>query len=156
MKLNELIRAFRFNESVNTIVIKNMRFQDCTAMINDKKYKYLYNLEPLMIATICNNSSTYNATASGSRMIKRGEFKVTNHKSEEMCKAFSDLFIKIGTADRWVKHQFLKVFIQAYGHKNYNHSQILKNIQTNISQIKAMTDVTAANQFIQKQVFNII
>ena len=121
-----------------------------------KKYKYLYNLEPLMIATICNNSSTYNATASGSRMIKRGEFKVTNHKSEEMCKAFSDLFIKIGTADRWVKHQFLKVFIQAYGHKNYNHSQILKNIQTNISQIKAMTDVTAANQFIQKQVFNII
>ena len=121
-----------------------------------KKFKNLYNLEPLMIAGICNNADCYNAVYSASSLIKTGEFRVTNHNSEAMCKDFSDLFIKIGKADRWVKHQFLRVFIQAYGNKNYDHKATLNNIDVNIAQIKAMTDVSIANQFIQKQVFNLI
>jgi hypothetical protein len=121
-----------------------------------KRYKNLYNLEPLMIAGICNNSDSYNGVYSASDLIKNGDFRVTNDKSETMCKAFSDLFIKIGKADRWVKHQFLRVFIQAYNSKNYDHNKILNNVDANINTIKAMTDISAANQFIQKQVFNLI
>jgi hypothetical protein len=121
-----------------------------------KKYKNLYNLEPLMIAGICNNADSYNGIYGASELIKNGEFRVTNHNAEVMCKDFSDLFIKIGSADRWVKHNFLRVFIQAYSSKNYDHKATLQNIDDNIAIIKAMTDVTAANQFIQKNVFNLI
>ena len=121
-----------------------------------RKYKTLYNLEPLMIAGICNNSDSYNGVYAASDLIKNGNFRVTNPKAEEMCKAFSDLFIKIGKADRWVKHNFLRVFIQAYNSKNYDHNAILQNIDDNIATIKAMTDVSVANQFIQKNVFNLI
>ena len=67
-----------------------------------RKYKTLYNLEPLMIAGICNNSDSYNGVYAASDLIKNGNFRVTNPKAEEMCKAFSDLFIKIGKADRWL------------------------------------------------------
>lgn len=121
-----------------------------------KKYKNLYNLEPLMIAGICNNADSYNAVYSASDLIKNGQFRVTNSAAEAMCKDFSDLFIKIGKADRWVKHQFLRVFIQAYNSKHYDHKTTLQNIDDNIKTIKAMTDVSEANQFIQKNVFNLI
>jgi hypothetical protein len=121
-----------------------------------KRYKNLYNLEPLMIAGICNNSDSYNGVYAASDLIKNGNFRITNPKAEEMCKDFSDLFIKIGKADRWVKHNFLRVFIQAYNSKNYDHNATLQNIDDNIGTIKAMTDVSVANQFIQKNVFNLI
>ena len=121
-----------------------------------KKFKNLYNLEPLMIAGICNNSDSYNAVSAASQLIKNGNFRVTNTIAEEMCKDFSDLFIKIGRADRWVKHQFLRVFIQAYNGKSYNHRSILENIDKNIATIKTMTDISVANQFIQRNVFNLI
>jgi hypothetical protein len=121
-----------------------------------KKFKNLYNLEPLMIAGICNNSDSYNGVSAASDLIKTGNFKVTNSKAEAMCKDFSDLFIKIGKADRWVKHNFLRVFIQAYNSKNYDHKTTLQNIDDNIKTIKAMTDISEANQFIQRNVFNLI
>jgi len=119
-----------------------------------QSYMGLYNLEALMIASICNNSNTYNAIATSSAKIKNGEFKINNPKAEEMCKAFSDLFIKIGVADRWVKKQFLNVFIQAYA--IYDHKQTLANIDKHIKAIKVMSDPAYANQFIQKTVFNLI
>ena len=121
-----------------------------------RKFKNLYNLEPLMIAGICNNADSYNGVCAASELIKNGNFRVTNNNAEAMCKAFSDLFIKIGKADRWVKHNFLRVFIQAYNGKNYNHKATLQNIDDNIKTIKAMTDISEANQFIQKNVFNLI
>ena len=120
------------------------------------KFKHLYNLEPLMIAGICNNADSYNGISAASDLIKTGRFRVTNPDAEVMCKDFSDLFIKIGKADRWVKHNFLRVFIQAYHSKHYDHKQTLENIDKNIKVIKAMTDVSAATHFIQKKVFNLI
>lgn len=121
-----------------------------------KRFKNLYNLEPLMIAGICNNADSYNGVSAASDLIKTGEFRVTNPNAEAMCKDFSDLFIRIGKADRWVKHNFLRVFIQAYNGKNYDHKRTLENVDKNIKTIKAMTDVSVANQFIQKKVFNLI
>ena len=121
-----------------------------------KKFKNLYNLEPLMIASICNNTDSYNGICPASQLIKNGNFRVTNPNAEIMCKDFSDLFIKIGKADRWVKHQFLRVFIQAYNNKNYNHNVTLQNVDKNIATIKTMTDISVANHFIQKNVFNLI
>ena len=55
-----------------------------------------------------------------------------------------------------IRLQFLRVFIQAYNNKNYNHKVILENLDKNIATIKTMTDVSVANQFIQKNVFNLI
>lgn len=121
-----------------------------------KKFKNLYNLEPLMIAGICNNADSYNGVSSASQLIKNGNFRVTNPNAEAMCKDFSDLFLKIGKADRWVKHQFLRVFIQAYNSKYYNHQNTIQNIEENIAIIKTMTDTSVANEFIQKNVFNLI
>ena len=118
------------------------------------RYMGLYNLESLMIAAICNNETSYNSVFAASSKIKNGEFTITNPKAEEMCKAFSDLFIKIGSADRWVKKQFLNVFIQAY--PTYNHKQTLANIEEHIKTIKVMSDPAYANKFIQKKVFNLI
>lgn len=118
------------------------------------KYMGLYHLESLMIAAICNNETSYNSVFGASSKIKNGEFKITNPKAEEMCKAFSDLFIKIGSADRWVKKQFLAVFIQAYS--TYDHKQTLANIEEHIKTIKVMSDPSYANEFIQKKVFNLI
>ena len=109
-----------------------------------------------MIAGICNNADSYNGVSSASQLIKNGNFRVTNPNAKAMCKDFSDLFIKIGKADRWVKHQFLRVFIQAYNSKYYNHESTLQNIDKNIATIKTMTDTSVANHFIQKNVFNLI
>jgi hypothetical protein len=120
-----------------------------------KKYKNLYNLEPLMIASICYNENQFKQNSTMSNIIKNGEFKIMNVNAEEMCKKFSDLFIKIGKADRWVKFNFLSNFIKAYG-ENYNHENVLKNIELNINVVKLMTDTTVANHFIQQKVFNII
>jgi hypothetical protein len=117
-------------------------------------YMGLYNLESLMIAAICNNGSSYNSVFAASTKIKNGEFQITNPKAAEMCKAFSDLFIKIGVADRWVKKQFLSVFIQAYA--TYDHKRTLANIEEHIKTIKVMSDPSSANEFIQKNVFNLI
>jgi hypothetical protein len=121
-----------------------------------KRYTRLYNLEPLMIASICANDSRYNGMHSGSKVIKSGNFEITNVKAEEMCKAFSDLFLKIGTADRWVKKEFLTVFMQAYQSDKYDQNTIMSNIDKHIKEIKVMSDTSYANQFIQKNVFNLI
>jgi hypothetical protein len=120
-----------------------------------KKFTNIYNLEVLIIAQICNNTKGAGNMAGGSGILKKGEFKIINPHAEEMCKLFSDLFIAIGRADRWVKHQFLYVFLQAYGPK-YNHDKTIANIQKNIKQIKIMSDVEKANEYIQKKVFNLI
>lgn len=120
-----------------------------------KQYTQRYNLEVLMVAQICNNSKGAGNMAGGSSAIKLGEFTIVNPIAEEMCKKFSDLFIAIGRADRWVKHQFLYVFLQAYGPK-YDHDKTLKNIKKHMAQIKIMSDVDKANEYIQKKVFNLI
>jgi uncharacterized protein YqgV (UPF0045/DUF77 family) len=118
-----------------------------------KKFKNLYNLEPLMIANICNSEIGYNGVSSASQLLKTGAFRISNPNAEAMCKGFSDMFIKIGKADRWVKHQFLKVFIKSYDSPGYNHHATLINVDKNINQIKTMTDMVTAMTFIQKNVF---
>jgi hypothetical protein len=114
------------------------------------KFKNMYNIEPLMLAMISMNCSL---TAS-SKLIKSGEFKITNPNTEDMCKLFNDFFIKIGSADRWVKHYFLNVFMKAYG--TYNHATALTNLDKHLKTIKAMSDVTIAEQYIAKNIFNIV
>lgn len=145
---NNSSKAWQLRDYINAFSFCNPDYSTL------QRYMGLYNLEALMIATICNNSNTYNGIAGGSYKIKNGEFKITNPKAGDMCKAFSDLFIKIGVADRWVKKQFLNVFIQAYG--TYNHKQTLENIDRYIKTIKVMSDPIHANDFIQKKVFNLI
>jgi hypothetical protein len=111
----------------------------------------MYNIEPLMLAAICTKGTS--AVVSGSQLLKSGNFKITNPEAQEMAKAFNDFFLKIGRADRWVKHQFLQVFIRAWG--TYNHEEALSNLDKHIKIIKAMSDTVAAEEFISKNIFKL-
>jgi len=115
------------------------------------KMRNKYNIEPLMLAAICTRGTS--AVVSGSRLIKSGHFKITNPEAQEMAKAFNDFFLKIGRADRWVKHQFLQVFMRAWG--TYDHDKALANLDKHIKTIKAMSDTGAAEAFISKNIFNL-
>jgi hypothetical protein len=115
------------------------------------KMRNKYNIEPLMLAAICTRGTS--AVVSGSRLIKSGHFKITNPEAQEMAKAFNDFFLKIGRADRWVKHQFLQVFMRAWG--TYDHDKALANLDKHIKTVKAMSDTGAAEAFISKNIFNL-
>jgi len=115
------------------------------------KMRNKYNIEPLMLAAICTRGTS--AVVSGSRLIKSGHFKITNPEAQEMAKAFNDFFLKIGRADRWVKHQFLQVFMRAWG--TYDHDEALANLDKHIKTIKAMSDTGAAEAFISRNIFNL-
>ena len=112
------------------------------------KYINLYNLEPSMIAMIAMNQ---NNTTGTSKLIKKGEFVISNSKTAAMCKAFSDFFIKIGTADRWIKFNFLSVFTSEYG--KYDHTKALLKLDKHLSTIKAMADPKYAQDYIRKNIF---
>jgi hypothetical protein len=115
------------------------------------KMRNTYNIEPLMLAAICTRGTS--AVVSGSRLIKSGHFKITNPEAQDMAKAFNEFFLKIGRADRWVKHQFLQVFMRAWG--SYNHDKALANLDKHIKTVKAMSDTGAAEAFISKNIFNL-
>jgi hypothetical protein len=115
------------------------------------KMRNKYNIEPLMLAAICTRGTS--AVVSGSRLIKSGHFKITNPEAQEMAKAFNDFFLKIGRADRWVKHQFLQVFMRAWG--TYDHDKALANLDKHIKTVKAMSDTGAAEAFISRNIFNL-
>jgi len=110
-----------------------------------------YNIEPLMLAAICTRGTS--AVVSGSQLLKSGKFRITNPQAKEMAKAFNDFFLKIGRADRWVKHQFLQVFMRAW--ETYDHDEALVNLDKHIKTIKAMSDTGAAEAFISKNIFKL-
>lgn len=114
------------------------------------KWKNMYDIEVSMLAIIGVNSAgiRYNTAA-----IKTGNFKITNPVAEEMCKAFNDIFLKIGMSDRAVKFQFLTAFMQAYG--NYNHAKVMTNIDKHLKTVKLMASGDETSQYIRKQIFNL-
>jgi hypothetical protein len=132
-------------ESVDTL--PNSMFLSSTLTV----VELIVNIEPLMLAAICTRGTS--ATVLGSKLIKSGNFKITNLETEEMAKAFNDFFLKIGRADRWVKHQFLQVFMRAWG--TYDHSKALSNLDKHIKVIKLMSDPSAAEEFISKNIFKL-
>jgi hypothetical protein len=114
------------------------------------RWKNMYDIEITMLAAIgVNNAGIKHSTST----IKTGEFKITNSKAEDMCKAFNDIFLKIGMSDRSVKFQFLTAFLQAYG--NYNHAKVLDNIDKHLKTVKLMTSGDETGQYIRKQIFNL-
>lgn len=117
--------------------------------------KLKYNMEVSMIAALGMNISSSSFTGSGlggvTNIIKEGKYKFTNPKSDIMCKDFSDIFIAIGSADRWVKFNFFAQFMQNYG--KYNHPKTIRNIKIHIGTIKAMSDMSYAREFIQTKIF---
>jgi hypothetical protein len=114
------------------------------------KWKNMYDIEITMLAIIGVNNA---GIRQGTSKIKTGEFKITNSRAEEMCKAFNDIFLKIGMSDRAVKFQFLTAFMQAYG--NYNHAKVLANIDKHLKTVKLMTTGDETGQYIRKQIFNL-
>ena len=114
------------------------------------KWKNMYDIEITMLAISGVNNA---GIRQGTSKIKTGEFKITNSRAEEMCKAFNDIFLKIGMSDRAVKFQFLTAFMQAYG--NYNHAKVLANIDKHLKTVKLMTTGDETGQYIRKQIFNL-
>jgi hypothetical protein len=114
------------------------------------KWKNMYDIEITMLAAIgINNAGIRNTTAS----IKTGNFQITNSKAEEMCKAFNDIFLKIGMSDRSVKFQFLAAFLQAYG--TYNHTRVMSNIEKHMKTVKLLTDGDSTGTYIRTKIFNL-
>lgn len=114
------------------------------------KWKNMYDIEITMLAIIgVNNGGFRHSTSS----IKTGVFKITNPRAEEMCKAFNDIFLKIGMSDRSIKFQFLTAFMQAYG--NYDHGKVLANIDKHLKTVKLMSSGDETGQYIRKQIFNL-
>jgi uncharacterized protein YqgV (UPF0045/DUF77 family) len=114
------------------------------------KWKNMYDIEISMLACIATNTSSIRY---GTMPIKNGTFTITNTKAEEMCKAFNDIFLKIGMADRGVKFQFLSAFMVAYG--TYDHSKVLANIDKHIKTVKLMANGDETGAYIRKQIFNL-
>ena len=114
------------------------------------KWKNMYDIEITMLAAIGVNNAGIKYTTS---TIKTGNFQITNSKAEEMCKAFNDIFLKIGMSDRSVKFQFLAAFLQAYG--TYNHTKVMSNIEKHMKTVKLLTDGDSTGTYIRTKIFNL-
>ena len=114
------------------------------------KWKNMYDIEITMLAAIGVNNAGIKYTTS---TIKTGNFQITNPKAEDMCKAFNDIFLKIGMSDRSVKFQFLAAFLQAYG--TYNHTKVMSNIEKHMKTVKLLTDGDSTGTYIRTKIFNL-
>ena len=114
------------------------------------KWKNMYDIEVTMLAMIGVNSP---ALKHGTSIIKTGNFTITNPNAEAMCKAFNDIFLKIGMSDRAVKFQFLTAFMQAYG--NYNHARVMANLDKHLKTVKLMSTGDETGNYIRKKIFNL-
>lgn len=114
------------------------------------KWKNMYDIEVSMLACIATNMPSIRY---GTQPIKNGTFAISNPKAEDMCKAFNDIFLKIGMADRGVKFQFLNAFMAAYG--TYDHAKVLANIDKHLKTVKLMANGDETGAYIRKQIFNL-
>jgi hypothetical protein len=115
------------------------------------KWKNMYDLEITMLAIISVNSYAFKHSTAA---IKTGSFIITNPKAEEMCKAFNDIFLKIGKSDRVVMFQFLSAFIHAYN-KKYDHAKLMASIDKHIKTVRLMALTTESNTYIRQHIFNL-
>jgi len=115
------------------------------------RWKNMYDIEVTMLAIIgVNNGAIRHSTGA----LKTGNFKITNPKAEDMCKAFNDIFLKIGKSDRAVKFQFLNAFLQAYTPK-YDHTKTMVAIERHLKTVKLMAIGEETGAFIRKQIFKL-
>lgn len=115
------------------------------------KWKNMYDIEITMLAMIgVNNSAIRYSTG----VIKTGQFQITNPQAEIMCKAFNDIFLKIGMSDRAVKFQFLNAFLQAFNPK-YDHDKTMAAIDKHLKTVKLMAIGDETGSFIRKQIFKL-
>jgi hypothetical protein len=114
------------------------------------KWKNMYDIEITMLAMIGINNTALRHNTS---MIKTGDFVITNPLAEQMCKAFNEIFIKIGNVDRPVKFQFLNAFMQAYG--TYSHQKVMTNLDKHIKTVKLIANSEESGTYIRKRIFNL-
>lgn len=114
------------------------------------KWKNMYDIEITMLAAIGVNNAGFR---SSSQSIKTGDFKITNPNAEDMCKAFNDIFLKIGMSERSVKFQFLTAFLQAYG--SYNHAKVITNLDKHLKTVKLMMNGDDTATYIRRKIFNL-
>ena len=143
-KLNNSSKSWVLIDYVNAYKFCNNEYRKLL------KFKNLYNLEIMMAATLCRNEYSI---ASSSQVIKSGNFEVSNPKAEQMCKDFSDIFIKLTAVDRSVKFSFLNAFIQSYD--KISQDEVIDNLDKNLKKIKLIANLEDAKNFIRSKVFNI-
>lgn len=115
------------------------------------KWKNMYDLEISMVACI---ATLMPSIRYGTQPIKNGTFSVSNPQAENMCKAFNDIFLKIGMVERNVKFQFLNAFMLAYN-ANYDHDRVIKSLDKNLKVIKLMANGDETGAYIRKQIFKL-
>lgn len=114
------------------------------------KWKNMYDIEITMLAAIGINNAGFK---NSSQSIKTGDFRITNPNAEDMCKAFNDIFLKIGMSERSVKFQFLTAFLQAYG--SYNHAKVITNLEKHLKTVKLMMNGEETATYIRRKIFNL-
>lgn len=115
------------------------------------KWKNMYDIEISMVACIATKMPSIRY---GTQPIKNGTFTVSNPDAETMCKAFNDIFLKIGMVERNVKFQFLNAFMLAFN-DNYNHQQVIDAVDKHMKTIKLMANGDETGAFIRKQIFKL-
>lgn len=115
------------------------------------KWKNMYDIEISMLAAIGINSASI---LSSTGRIKTGQFQVTNSEAENMCKAFNDIFLKIGRVDRPIKFQFLYAFLEAYGSK-YDHNKTMNLIDKHLKTVKLIAVGDESGAYIRKNIFKL-
>ena len=143
-KLNNSSKSWTLLDYVNAYKFCNNDYMKLL------KFKNLYNLELMMVGALCRNQYSFTIN---SRVIRSGQFKITNPGVENMCKDFSDLFIMLENVDRGIKFSFLAAFIQSYG--KISQKAVIDNLNKHIKKIKLIADNTEATNFIRAKVFNL-
>lgn len=114
------------------------------------KWKNMYDIEPTMIAAIATLTPSIRYST---QPIKDGTFKISNRNTEEMCKGFNDIFLKIGMVDRGVKFQFLNAFMLSFG--KISQEEVLNNLDKHLSTVKLLSDADQTSKYIKQKIFNI-
>ena len=143
-KLNNSSKSWALLDYVNAYKFCNADYMKVL------KFKNLYNLELVMVASLCTNQYSL---VTNSRSLRSGEFQVSNPNAEQMCKEFSDIFLLLSNVDRGIKFSFLNAFIQTYD--KVNQEDVVDNLLKNIKRIRLIADIEEAKNFIRSKVFNI-
>ncbi len=143
-KLNNSSKSWTLIDYVNAYKFCNNNYRTLL------KYKNLYNLEIIMVSSICMNRYSI---CTSSKSLRSGNFTISNPNAEQMCKDFSDIFLLLANVDRSIKFSFLNAFIQTYD--KLDQEKVIDNLLKNLKRIKLIADLDEAKKFIRSRVFNI-
>ena len=145
--LNTSSKSWKLMDFINAHKFINNDYRTLFKLINST------TIEPLMIARLCNID--YNLTSSGwSYRIKNGEFDISTKNLTKVVEHFDMINKAVGTCDRWVKHLFLKLYVEKHSNKGYDQFKVLNKIKKHIEEVRTMQNQEDAEPIVRKKIFS--